>query len=75
MGSRFDLSVQSLNSEVQKNIERSNLGINKFEELVGLTIPCAYFAMQDSNWMSRCKFEVSESTMNRINDYKSKNKE
>lgn len=36
MGSRFDLSVQSLNSEVQKNIERSNLGINKFEELVGL---------------------------------------
>ena len=50
-------------------------GTGPFEELVGLTIPCAYFAMQDSNWMSMCKFEVSETTMNRMNNYKSNNKE
>ena len=31
---RFDLSVQSLNTVVQENIERSNMGINKFDELV-----------------------------------------
>ncbi|MEK9570186.1 MAG: radical SAM protein [Paracoccaceae bacterium] len=36
LGSRFDLSVQSLDKEVQKNIERDNLDINKFDELVGL---------------------------------------
>lgn len=35
LGSRFDLSVQSLNPTVQENIERKNMAINRFQDLVG----------------------------------------
>ena len=42
-------------------------GTGPFSELIGLKIPCAYFAMEESNWMSKCKFEISDNSMKRIN--------